>query len=253
MTSEDRTGCLRNMKKRQKPRLQLLCFAHAGASAEAYRAWLNHLPDDVELWAVEPPGRAFRCTEAPWRTMQGLVEEVGSSVAEVASRPFMMFGHSLGALQAFETVRWLRERKLPLPQQLCVSAFRGPHLSSRTAGMSALPDQEFVNELIVRYGGANHVLEDPDLRAVALPALRSDFELLESYAYQPAAPAPCPIMAFGGNADAVVSPEELAGWAMHTQDSFALSLRDGDHFYVEQHFMDMIKAMLSAERRQYKN
>ena len=181
MTSEDRTGCLRNMKKRQKPRLQLLCFPHAGASAEAYRAWLNHLPDDVELWAVEPPGRAFRCTEAPWRTMEGLVEEVGSSVAEVASRPFMMFGHSLGALQAFETVRWLRERKLPLPQQLCVSAFRGPHLSPRTAGMSALPDQEFVNELIVRYGGANHVLEDPDLRAVALPALRSDFELLESY------------------------------------------------------------------------
>jgi len=216
-----------------RARLRLFCFPYAGGGAATYNAWHAGLPAEIEVVAVQPPGRAGRSRERPFDRLGPLVEALAAAVLPHLDRPYAFFGHSMGALIAFELTRHLRRAHGTQPARLFVSGRRAPHLPRTKKPMHDLPEQEFMSELRGLNGTPEEVLAHPELMEMMLPLLRADFAVVETYEFAPEAPLECPVRAYGGLRDREVSREQLEGWREHTSADFGVRMLPGDHFYLQ--------------------
>lgn len=214
------------------PRLRLFCLPHAGGGAQSYRAWGQALPPEVELVAVQPPGREGRLFETSFDRMEPLVRAMADAVRPLLDRPYILFGHSLGALAAYELARLLRREGQPSPAHLVVSGRAAPHLPLRRRTIHHLPDAEFIEELRQLNGTPREVLENAELMSLMIPPLRRDFAVVETYAHAPGPALDVPLSAFGGDEDPNVLREDLEAWAPYTSAAFQMQIFPGDHFYL---------------------
>jgi medium-chain acyl-[acyl-carrier-protein] hydrolase len=223
---------LRCFRPRPEARLRLFCFPYAGRGASLFRTWGDHLPDGIEVVAVQPPGREDRFRDRPFRRLSPLVEAAAGAIESWCDRPFAYFGHSMGALTAFELARLRRRNGQSMPEWLFVSGRRAPHLRDPERPIPDLPDEEFARELQRRYQGIPAVIaEDPKLRAFFLPMVKADLEVVNTYGCEPHPPLDVPISVFGGTDDAI-GPEELHAWQLHTTGRCRVRMLPGDHFFI---------------------
>jgi medium-chain acyl-[acyl-carrier-protein] hydrolase len=207
-----------------------------------FRAWPKGLTT-VDVRAVQPPGRGARLAERPHTRVRELAMAACDGLMPHFGEPFALFGHSFGALVAFEIARELRRRRGPQPFHLFVSARRGPRRPDPLPSMHGLPEATFIAELRARYGGIPEaVLQEPELLALLLPTVRADLEAVETYSCEPEAPLDLPISAFGGASDPRATLEELEAWRDETKGPFRVTLFPGGHFYFEES-----EALLLAE------
>jgi medium-chain acyl-[acyl-carrier-protein] hydrolase len=217
-------------------RLRLLCFPYAGGGTSIYRSWSAQLPPYIELCAIRMPGREGRFAEPPQRRMDRLLALLIDGVLPYLDRPVAFFGHSLGALVAFELARALRRESLPTPVHVFVSGRRAPQLPDAREpdepALYTLPDAELIAELRQLGSAPGEALATPELLDLMLPTVRADLELAETHEYQDGPPLDCPITAFGGLEDEAVTEESIAAWHVHTRHRFALNMLPGDHFFL---------------------
>jgi surfactin synthase thioesterase subunit len=178
--------------------------------------------------------------------MDVLVAHVADALETVVNTPYALFGHSLGALVAFELARELRRRRLPSPARLLVSSRGAPQLPPRFSPIHHLPDAEFIERLASRYGPIPAaVLAEPELMRMFLPVLRSDMEILETYSYRAEPPLHLDISVFGGDSDAGVDKNSLSSWAEQVSTPVAVRMFPGDHFFPRVAREDFLKATSS--------
>jgi medium-chain acyl-[acyl-carrier-protein] hydrolase len=232
-------------RPRDQARHRLFCFHYAGGGPAIFFPWLERLPEAIDLSAINLPGRGARLFEAPLAGVGPVIQALIPHLTPHLDRPFAFFGHSMGALLAFELARELRRRKGPSPVHLFLSAHRAPQLPPESEPIHTLDDQAFKEELRQLNGTPPSVLENDELMQLLLPALRADFATCETYTYEPAPPLDIPITAFGGTEDPDVSEEALSAWRLQTTRSFSLRRLPGDHFFIHQ-MSDQVIAEMSA-------
>ena len=230
-------------------KIRLITFPYAGAGASAYYPWANCLPPTIELGCVQPPGRESRLAEDAFTRIQALVRAAGEALLPYLDRPFVFYGHSLGALVSFELTRILGEQHGITPLHLFVSGHDAPHLASGRRPIYGLPDAAFVDELKRINGTPPEVFAHQDLMDLMLPILRADFEAAETYVYRSSRPVRCPISALGGLEDDFVSAERLKAWGSHTIGGFALHMFPGGHFYLNAHRRLLIEIIVRTLQR----
>lgn len=213
-------------------RLRLYCFPYAGGGTQVYRGFAQSLPVEVELCLIQLPGRERRFREPAFTSVKETVCELLAPMLAETDRPWAFFGHSLGALIAFELTRALREESASSPLHLFVSAHRAPHLPDPTPQIHGLPDSGFIEELKKLNGTPAEVFDHEELLGVMLPQIRADITAAETYAYEPQPPLDCPITAFGGSDDPLVSAEEVVPWSEHTTSDYSYRIFEGDHFFI---------------------
>src|ERR1035437_8635935 len=209
------------------PGPRLFCFPHAGGGAGR--------PLTLSGWTAVPvrlPGRESRLAEAPFERMGPLVAALADNIASYPDDHFAFFGHSVGAVVAFELARELRRRSRPLPKMLISSGARAPQFRRHHVPPPAPSREAFVEELRRLEGIPAEVLDDPALMRAILPALASDAALYRNYVYAETPPLPIPVRAYGGADDPNVRREHLDGWAEQTTASFAVRVFPGGHFYL---------------------
>jgi medium-chain acyl-[acyl-carrier-protein] hydrolase len=213
-------------------RVRLFCFPHAGGRPAAFRPWLEHVPDDVELCAVALPGRDGPSGERPVTQLSELVPRLARDIRAHLGTAFAFFGHSLGALVAFEVARELRRCHGIEPVHLFVAGRSAPHRRRAEPPVHQLPDPGFIDAVQRRWGAIPRaVLRERELLALVLPALRADVALVETYVYRPDAPLGCAISCFGGVDDTTVTRDELNAWREQTRAAFILRMVPGGHFF----------------------
>jgi medium-chain acyl-[acyl-carrier-protein] hydrolase len=212
--------------------LRLFCFHYAGGNAHIFRDWHQKLPQHVQVVPVELPGHGTRLRESLLDSIPALVQEIATGITGYLDRPFVFFGHSMGALLSFEIARFLRRYFLPQPVHLYVSAHIAPHLSEERETIHQLPDDELTEKLRELNGTPEAVLNNPELRELFLPIIRNDFKVCETYQFKSGLPLDCPITVYGGVDDADVAHQELQAWGQHTTAGIQLRLIDGDHFFI---------------------
>src|SRR5581483_9807888 len=168
----------------------------------------------------------------PFRNLPALIKELARVIAPLLDINFAFFGHSMGAIIAFELARELRRKNMPQPRQLLVSGRQAPQLGSRHRILYNLPDEELRAELSRLNGIPSEVFGHPELMNLLLPLLRADFELIQTYAYMAEPPLTCGIAAYGGLEDNKVPRELLLPWGQQTDGEFSLQMLPGDHFFL---------------------
>lgn len=210
----------------------------------AFREWRDYFSEEIDLCGVQFPGRPGRLVESlPVSTSQivdALAEEVYPYYKET---PVALFGHSFGALVAFEFARRLHALDINLAH-LFVSGQGAPHLPDPEPPMRHLPDERFFDELRRRYGGIpDEIVACEELKQLFLPVLRADITLKETYGYTPGSRLKCAISAFGGRQDASVTTDDLDAWRAQTSGAFKLRMFPGNHFFVHNERKNFLRAV----------
>src|SRR6266700_6933709 len=223
--------------------LRLLCFPYAGGTASVFRTWHLALTGEVEVYGIQLPGRANRFVEPAFTRAPELVEVLGPALGSLFDKPFVFFGHSMGAIISFELSRWLRRHGKPLPSHLFVAGRRAPQIPDTDPPRYLLNDADFITSLSELNGIPNEVMNNPDLVRLALPVLRADVELSETYEYREEPPLTCPITAFGGVDDKEESLDIVNGWSAQTNSVFSFHAMAGDHFFIQSNETELLKLM----------
>ncbi len=227
-----------------RPKLRLFCFAHAGGSALVFRTWREKMPWTIQTCAVQLPGRERRLNEAFITRMPQLIDELCGALAPVVEGPIALVGHSLGAKIAFEFARRIRSEFANAELvHLFVSGSQAPHLRSRETPIYNLPEQKFLERLRQFGGTPREVLANAEVMNLLAPRLRSDFELDDTYTYEPAEPLHCPITVWGGESDALVPRASLQAWQEHTTAGFQARVLQGSHFAFYEHEPEIITSI----------
>ncbi|MEU5690768.1 alpha/beta fold hydrolase [Actinosynnema sp. NPDC020468] len=215
----------------------------AGAGGSFFREW-DHLSDDVEVLPVSLPGRERRIDQAPYRNVQravnGLLPDL---LAEVdRDRPVAVFGHSLGAVLAFEIVRRLVDyTDLPV-SRLLVSGSPGP-TTRREVRATGLPDDEFLRQVGRFAGFTDEAMTFDGVRDMVLPTLRADVEMHENYRPSSRDPLPVPITSLRGRSDELVDTGQAREWERETTAGFTLVEPEGGHMYLVDRPEDVVRAV----------
>ncbi|WP_066946677.1 thioesterase II family protein [Streptomyces lushanensis] len=212
-------------------RPRLICFPHAGGAASAYAGLSRQLSPYLDVFAVQYPGRQDRRHETPERGIASLAGRVAQRLLEGTAGPYALFGHSMGALVAYETARALQQCGAPAPVRLFVS---GRGVPGTTVGPHDQLDSDAAILAAVRnLGGTDAgVLDDPELVAMALPALRADYGALASYRWAPDPVLQTPVSVFVGADDPVVPVEAARAWSERTALDSETLVFPGGHFYL---------------------
>ncbi|MEW6491282.1 MAG: beta-ketoacyl synthase N-terminal-like domain-containing protein [Cyanobacteriota bacterium] len=243
LVTQDANPWVTPLQRNSQARLRLFCFPYAGAGASIFRTWLEELPPEIEICPIQLPGRENRLKETPFTRLSPLIQTLAPLLSPYLDIPFAFFGHSLGALLSFELAREFRSSNFPSPVHLFVSGSRAPQIPDLDVPIHRLPEPKFLESLRRLNGTRPEVLQNPELLQVFLPALRSDFAILETYFYATQERLDCPITAFGGMEDSKVSHEQLDAWRNQTRGEFKLQLFPGDHFFLHNNRQPLLQAI----------
>lgn len=226
--------------------VRLVCLPFAGGSASYFRPLALSLAPDIEVLAVQLPGRQDRRLEPVLTDLHIIADRIFEALSPWGDMPLAVFGHSMGAAVGFELVRRFERQGLTAPALLVVSARSAPSLATGRA-VHRLDEEGIFAEVAALGGTDPSVFTDPELRAMALPALRGDYQAVEEYrAPVEGAVVGVPVIALAGDADPRVAVGDVAAWGKHTDSAFRLEVFSGGHFYLSDHITEVAALLRSA-------
>ncbi|MFG3207655.1 thioesterase II family protein [Streptomyces sp. NPDC048192] len=217
-----------------RPALRLFVLHHAGGSHVLYRHWPAGLPRTWDVRLLDAPGHGLLLDLPLIGDAGRLADFLLRSIDPEPAVPYALFGHSMGALVAYEITRRAVDRGLPPPVWVGVSARSAPRTAGPVQRYHELPDAELRTRLTLLGGTPGGIFDDPGLWALYAPVIRADLRLVENW--RPAAdagPLPVALSAYAGRDDRFASPRRMAGWAEHTERFAGLRVFDGGHFYFQ--------------------
>jgi surfactin synthase thioesterase subunit len=232
------TDWLRRFHPAPDADVRLVCLPHAGGSANYFFPVSRALASRLDVLCVQYPGRQDRRREPCVPTIEEMADKVAEELKPWADRPLAFFGHSMGAIVAFEAALRLEAAGIQ-PAVLFLSGRRAPS-TFRLETNHLLPDRALVQELRGMQGTDASLLDDQDIVDMILPSLRSDYKAVETYDNRTAGAVSCPIVVCNGDRDAMVTPAEAAAWEQHTTSAFELRTYPGGHFYLNDHATALI-------------
>lgn len=221
-------------------RLRLFCFHHAGGAASTFASWQKAFGPDVAVLPVQLPGREERTREPSISDLDTLVAELDEGLGPWLNMPFAFYGHSMGALIAYRLAERRAGRGSSGPVRLLVGGYPAPDSAPPLELIERLSDAELTRWMVAIGGTSAELLRYPEWLAPAIRLLRADLRLCGSQGSapgrRPTGPGrtllTCPIDAFTGSEDPLVTAEGASGWARHTLAECRVHTVPGDHFFL---------------------
>lgn len=227
---------------------RVVIFPHAGGSANFYLPLARALSTPANISGVQYPGRQERHTEPGLKTLSEIAEQAYAALTESFQGPLIFFGHSMGAIVAFEVAMRYARQGDPAVAGLIVSGRVAPDIN-RSAGLELLDDPEIVAGLLALSSMESSLLQDPGIREMILSPLRTDYQAIGRYRFSSDGLLGCPIRAYTGLRDPQTSLQEVSGWKRFTTGSFATRTFDGGHFFVND-FRDEVARFMGQDMRE---
>ncbi len=220
-------------KRQDDAQLRLFCFHPVGAGASMYNQFLYEMKEEIDVYAVQLPGRENRKDEANLTAFFDVIDAIEAQILPLLDKPFAFYGHSFGGIIAYELQHRLRERHGLKPQHFFVSGTISAHLTPtwRNERDTIHQTADETNSEAKLMGLMSYIDDENFVRQI-LPIMRKDMELIMGYDYQDKQNFEWPITAFAAEEDEVVMPEEMRPWANHTDGDFELNVLHGDHWFL---------------------
>jgi len=221
---------------------KLFCFPYAGSGASVYRTWGKLLQKNIQGFAIQPPGRETRFSEALLTSIDDYAHQAHKAIQSQCSSSdtLILFGHSLGSLAAYETAKRLQSEGIRV-DLLIVSGRQDPTRASLRPPISHLNNVEFIQQMATYNGTPSAILQNEELLEVLLPMIRADFSLAEHYPRSPiTTQLACPVIALASRQDEWLSEAAIDGWKNVSTGSFETHWFEGDHFYLNQYTKELV-------------
>lgn len=224
---------------------RVFIFPHAGSSVAPFRKWYDLIDRDIDLRVVQIPGSGGRVKEPGFTRMPELVDAITAQMRSLVDLPYVFFGHSLGALIAFETCLALSRHGEPSCDHLIVTGYRAPQMPLRTPLTYTLPDDLFLEKMKTSRMTPAAVFAREGLVNLFLPPMKRNCELGETYRYEGGPALSVPVTALSGVDDDTVTRDELEAWREITSGPATCREFSGDHFFIHDH-VDEMTALLTG-------
>jgi medium-chain acyl-[acyl-carrier-protein] hydrolase len=214
--------------------VRLFCFPYAGGSAAIYNKWQEQVPDWLIICPVELPGRGRLSAEARPHSLVELANDIASVLYPYTSYPYSLFGHSMGAIIAYEAASYLEDSN---PGNFCglfASGCRAPFIPRRSPPVSDLSDRDFLEHIRNLNGTPPEVFADPELINFILPILRADFSMCERYLPLTRRRIKAPITVLAGDQDTEITKADVQAWNRLTSGAFRIIDVPGGHFFIKE-------------------
>jgi medium-chain acyl-[acyl-carrier-protein] hydrolase len=229
-----------------KRAVRVFCLPYAGGSASIYRDWQQLVPDWMQVCPIELPGRGTLFAEAPAHSLAELVREVSAVLLAYEGHPFALFGHSMGALIAYEVARTLELAGSRSLVYLFLSGARPPFLARNHEPIGHLPDSEFVEELRKLNGTPKEVLDHGELMELLLPMIKNDFRIIERHEFEYGKLIDTPTVTFTGVEDSEVSVSDVCQWSKLINSRLRVVELPGDHFFIHHQVKNILKEITNC-------
>ena len=218
---------------------RIFCFPYAGGNAATYSEWGSMLSEDIEVIAVQLPGRSSRLFELPFDNMASLVDALLPQIIPLLDKPYIVFGHSLGSRVGYELLSQLQLRNQPMPDCFIASGSRAAHLNDTSDRCWSHDDATFIQVLKELKGTPPEIFDNNELLTLLLPMLRADFKISGTYQAKPMKLS-CPIQILHGTDDTEVTLDQLNAWQSLTTKSIEIHSISGDHFFIDSNKIDTL-------------
>lgn len=225
----------------------VVCFPWAGAGAGVFAPWARLFPDDVALWAVRLPGRESRLREPPFRSLHAAADAAALALRDGPDLPLVLFGHSMGALLAFETARRLETGAGRRPLLLVASGSRAPVGASAGGRFHQMEDEQLARLMAATSGMPDAVGMDASLRQMAVALLRADLAMVEAYAGADV-PLQAPVTVYAGRADPALDATEVERWNGCSASGVRIHWFDGGHFFLREQPEPVVRQLIGDLR-----
>ncbi|WP_406238383.1 thioesterase II family protein [Nocardia sp. NBC_01009] len=213
--------------------VRLICFPHAGGSASFFLPFSRSLHPEIEVLAVQYPGRQDRHREPLVDSIADIARRLAAAIVQIDTKPTAFLGHSMGTVVAYETARLLGTNSPHYPLALFASGRRAPSIY-RDEQLDSLKDSELISELTRLGGTSSALLQDPEMAESIVRVSRNDYRAIGLYQHTAGPALHCPIIGLAGDADPRVSIDEVRCWHQHTESEFAMHVFPGGHFYLNE-------------------
>lgn len=210
---------------------RIICFPCAGGNAAMFSTWPKQVPQEVEILALHAPGRGARFLDSPYTSMDELVDDLLSEAWLLAEKPYVIFGHSLGARVGYELVRRAIPLGLPMPIHFIASGSRAPNVPCFSAPTYTLPSTDFMQVIYDMDGVPDEVRESEEMMSLLEPTFRADFKIAETYLGK-VVTLECPITVLSGTEDKRVSGSAVEQWQSFSSSAINIQYYAGGHFFI---------------------
>ncbi|ROP35588.1 thioesterase II family protein [Saccharothrix texasensis] len=225
----------------------LVCLPFAGAGASFFHPWSAHAGDRLVVVPLQLPGRERRIDAEPYRDALVAADELLPDLERQLDglTDVVLFGHSLGAVLAYELAHRVLAHPDLVLRHLFVSGSPEPH-TQRPRRATGLPDDEFLGRVSEFAGFEHEALQDPEMRELILPTLRADVEMHENYRPSTTDRLAAPITSLRGSDDALVTAAEAARWSEVAGAGFEYVEVPGGHMYLTGSAPELLKLIDAA-------
>lgn len=220
--------------------IRMFCFPYAGAGGSIFKNWSFSTHKNVGVYPIQYPGRENRLFEPPINNMDVLISEICKQIKNYLDRPYILFGHSLGAKVAFHVAVEMQKSYCCAPGYLVVAGAQAPHIPE-TNPIYNLNDDYIINELRRLGGTPDKILDNKDIMKIFLPTIRADYTLSDNFIYEEKYILECPILAIAGKDDSEASENEVYEWKNYTKTSYTYKAISGGHFFISTHESELLE------------
>jgi surfactin synthase thioesterase subunit len=229
-------------------KIKMICLPFAGGSKYSYYRYVKLAPEWLEVIPVDLPGRGARLSERLLTDMHAVVDDVLSHIRRHIDTPYILYGHSMGALTVLLLARKIREEGLRMPLHLFVTGHGGPSANDNKIIRHNLSENELIDELNTLDGLPGEIINDKLLLRFFLPVIRADFKAIETFSYSPEEKLDIPITCVIGSEEKI-SLDKARAWESETTARVDVRQFPGKHFFIYQHdkeIMTLICRLITA-------
>jgi acyl transferase domain-containing protein/NADPH:quinone reductase-like Zn-dependent oxidoreductase/surfactin synthase thioesterase subunit/aryl carrier-like protein len=245
-------------KKVDGPCLRLLCLPYFAGGASIFNTWHENLPDNVEVCAIQFPGREERGDERPYDEVQPLIKKMAEVMEPLLTTPMTIYAHSSGAWLALELARYLRKELDVTPTKFIIGASKAPHIPGEFEFLKKIDASEIyaeknidnIKSYLRALGFPNSMLEDKEIFDEMLPSVRADILVTKRHDYHEDEPLTCPITAFAGKDDSIFTEDQIRAWEHHTSGEFNFRWVNGSHLFCRDNKQELLELLTEEIQEQ---